>query len=94
MCLLSTPNPRTFTPFALAQSTNHAVENDLEALPRPFVDRSAVEFLLSVGRRRAQQILAPCITDHVGSNGLASREVVIAHLRRLAGGDAGFYERH
>jgi hypothetical protein len=66
---------------------------ELEALPRPFVDRSTVEFLLSVGRRRAQQILAPCITDHVGSNGLASREVVIAHLRRLAGGDDGFYER-
>ena len=43
------------------------VIRELEALPRPFVDRAAVEFLLGVGRRRAQQILAPCIMDHVGA---------------------------
>jgi hypothetical protein len=61
-----------------------AVVSALQALPRPFVDRATLEALLGVGRRRAQQILAPCITDHVGANGLADREVLIGHLRRLA----------
>ena len=74
-------------------STINEVIRELEALPRPFVDRAAVEFLLGVGRRRAQQILAPCIMDHVGANGLADRDAFIAHLRRLAEGDDGYYER-
>lgn len=65
---------------------------ELRAQPRPFVDRTTVEFLLGVGRRRAQQILAPCITERVGSNGLADRDQLIARLHRLAAGDAGFYE--
>jgi hypothetical protein len=69
------------------------VIGELQSLPRPFVDRATVEFLLGVGRRRAQQIMAPCITDHVGTNGLADRDALIAHLRRLAEGDDGFYER-
>ena len=64
----------------------------LRTSPRPFVDRATVEFLLEVGRRRAQQIMAPCITDHVGTNGLADRDGLIARLRRLAGGDDGYYE--
>ena len=66
---------------------------ELELLPRPFVDRATLEFLLGVGRRRAQQILAPCITDRVGTNGLADRDALIAHLRRVAEGDDGYYER-
>jgi hypothetical protein len=65
---------------------------ELEALPRPFVDRSTVEFLLGVGRRRAQQIMAPCITEYVGSNGLADRQRLIAHFRSLADGEEGYYE--
>jgi hypothetical protein len=65
----------------------------LQAQPRPFVDRATVEFLLGVGRRRAQQILAPCITDRVGANGLADRDAVITRLRLLAEGDDGYYER-
>jgi hypothetical protein len=69
------------------------VIRELESLPRPFVDRATVEFLLGVGRRRAQQIMAPCIMDRVGTNGLANRDAFIAHLRRLAEGDAGYYER-
>ena len=69
------------------------VVRELETLPRPFVDRATVEFLLGVGRRRAQQILAPCITDRVGSNGLADRQALIDRLRRLAAGDDGYYER-
>jgi hypothetical protein len=65
---------------------------ELCALPRPFVDRATVEFLLGVGRRRAQQIMAPCITARVGTNGLADRDAFIAHLRRLAEGDEAYYE--
>ena len=66
---------------------------ELEALPRPFVDRAMVELLLGVGRRRAQQIMAPCVDERVGSNGLANRDAFIAHLRRLAEGEDGYYER-
>ena len=69
------------------------VIRELQGLPRPFVDRATVEFLLGVGRRRAQQILAPCIIDRVGTNGLADRDAFISHLRRLAEGDKGYYER-
>lgn len=69
------------------------VVRELQSLPRPFVDRATVEFLLGVGRRRAQQILAPCITHRVGANGLADRSAFIAHLRRLADGEGGYYER-
>lgn len=65
---------------------------ELGSLPRPFVGRATVESLLGVGRRRAQQILAPCITDRVGSNGLADRDALIHRLRRLAAGDDVFYE--
>lgn len=64
----------------------------LTVLPRPFVDRSTVEFLLGVGRRRAQQIMAPCVSDRVGANGLVDRDALIAHLRALAEGDDAFYE--
>ena len=60
------------------------VVKELEALPRPFVDRATLERLLGVGRRRAQQILAPCVTDRVGSSGLADRERVIQRLQELA----------
>ena len=66
----------------------------LQALPRPYVDRAMVEFLLGVGRRRAQQILAPSVKDRVGANGLADRDELIARLRRLAQGDDGFHELH
>jgi hypothetical protein len=68
------------------------VIRELEALPRPFVDRATLEFLLGVGRRRAQQIMAPCITEHVGPNALADRDTLIAHLRRLARSDGRHYE--
>ena len=65
---------------------------ELEVLPRPFVDRATVEFLLGVGRRRAQQIMAPCVNDRVGVNGLADRAALIDRLRRLGQGDDGFHE--
>src|ERR1039457_2136194 len=68
------------------------IVRELDVLPRPFVDRATVEFLLGVGRRRAQQIMAPSITDRVGTNGLADRTLLIARLRRPALGEAPNYE--
>jgi hypothetical protein len=59
----------------------------LRAWPRPTVDRQTVETLLGVGRRRAQQILAPCITERIGANGLGDRDQLIRHLEQLARGD-------
>jgi hypothetical protein len=36
--------------------------------------------------------MAPCIVDHVGTNGLADRDALISRLRSVAKGDDGFYE--
>ena len=66
---------------------------ELSQLPRPFVDRATVEFLLGVGRRRAQQIMAPCVTDRVGANGLADRDALILRLKSLGAGEEAYYER-
>jgi hypothetical protein len=60
------------------------IAEKLRALPDPWIDRACVEDVLGVGRRRAQQLLAPCVSRQVGSNGLADREALIAHLARLA----------
>lgn len=70
-----------------------AAIEQLAALPSPWVDRSTLEFALGVGRRRAQQILAPLVTRTIGKNGLADREQVICHLRRLAAGEAAYFEK-
>lgn len=66
---------------------------ELEALPTPWVDRSALESALGIGRRRAQQILQPLVRQVLGKNGLAMRDEVIAHLRELAAGDTAGYEK-
>jgi hypothetical protein len=64
----------------------------VRASQRPFVDRAAVEALLGVGRRRAQQILAPCVTERVGTNGLAEREAFLTRLQQMAAGDEAQWE--
>ena len=64
----------------------------LRTLPDPWVDRATIETLLGIGRRRAQQILAPCVGRQIGGAGVADREAVIAHLQRLATGEASHYE--
>jgi hypothetical protein len=69
------------------------IAEKLRALPDPSIDRACVEDVLGVGRRRAQQLLAPCVSRQVGSNGLADREALIAHLARLASGDSIYYEK-
>ena len=66
---------------------------ELGNLPWPWVDRQTLQSLLLVGPRRAQQILRPCVTRQVGANGVASREELIEHLKRLAAGDEAHYER-
>jgi hypothetical protein len=66
---------------------------ELDALPYPWVDRATLESILEVGRRRAQQILQPCVTHQVGSNGLADRAALIAHLRSLAAREEAHYEK-
>jgi hypothetical protein len=68
------------------------VTTALRSLPDPWVDRRTLETLLGIGRRRAQQILAPCVGRQIGGSGVADREAVIAHLRRLATGEASHYE--
>jgi hypothetical protein len=65
----------------------------LEALPSPWVDRAALESVLGVGRRRAQQILQPLICRTIGKSGLADREDVIRYLRALATGEPGAFEK-
>jgi hypothetical protein len=65
----------------------------LEQLPHPFIDRAALEFALGVGRRRAQQILRPFVSQTVGRSGLARKEDVIGYLQHLAAGNVAYFER-
>jgi predicted Zn-dependent protease len=69
------------------------VARRLRHLPDRWVDRATLEELLRIGPRRAQQILAPCVDRQIGASGVADREVVIAHLERLAAGESPHYER-
>jgi hypothetical protein len=66
---------------------------ELNSLPQPWIDRSTVERVLQVGRRRAQQLLAPCVSFQTGSSGLADRDQFLAHLQRLATGETAHYEQ-
>lgn len=66
---------------------------ELSNLPFPWIDRQTLQSLLHVGPRRAQQILRPCGARRIGSNIVADREELIAHLKRLASGDVAYYER-
>jgi hypothetical protein len=65
----------------------------VEAFPSPWIDRLALESILGVGRRRAQQILRPLVRHTLGKNGLAPKEDVIIYLRQLAQGDTASFER-
>jgi hypothetical protein len=70
-----------------------AIVAEIERLPWPWIDRQTVENLLRVRRRRAQQILQPCISRQIGANGVADKSEFIAYLRHLANGQAAYYER-
>ncbi len=65
----------------------------LEATPEPWIDRPALESLLGIGRRRAQQLLAPVSKRRVGTSVVAHRADLIAHLKRIAAGEEAYYER-
>lgn len=65
----------------------------LERSSLPLIDRRQLEQLLGVGTRRAQQILAPFTTEHLGRNCLADRISLIEGLRRLASQEEASYER-
>lgn len=66
---------------------------ELRRHPLPYVDRATIEFLLGVSRRRAQQIMAPCVLERcAGVNGLADRDTLITRLERITEGEEGFYE--
>jgi len=71
---------------------DHIVEQ-LERHPRAWVDRKTVEVLLTVGPRRAQQIMTPCITEQIGTSGVADRDLLIRHLRDISQDGSAAYER-
>lgn len=58
----------------------------------PWVDRPLLESLLGVGRRRAQQLLAPVAKRRVGTSIVADRLDVVAHLTQIAAGEEARYE--
>jgi hypothetical protein len=66
---------------------------ELETLPSPWVDRQTLEAILHLGTRRIQQLMAPVVTQTIGRNGMANRDQLILHLRRVAAGDTTHYER-
>lgn len=64
----------------------------LELSADPWVDRPALEALLGVGRRRAQQLLAQVARRRVGTSAVASRTDLIAHFKGIANGEEANYE--
>jgi hypothetical protein len=64
----------------------------LEQADEPWVDRSTLESLLAIGRRRAQQLLGPIAQRRVGTSLVADRSQLIAHLKRIAAGEEAHYE--
>lgn len=69
------------------------ITRHLRQLPDPWIDRATLQQLLGTGPRRAQQILAPCVSRRIGASGVANRETLIAHLQRLATGETSHYEQ-
>jgi hypothetical protein len=67
--------------------------HELKKSSLPWVERSTVEALLGVRRRRAQQILAQLVTERRGHAVMVEKTVLIEHLRRLAAGEEAFYEQ-
>ncbi len=64
----------------------------LQLRTEPWVDRPALESLLGVGRRRAQQLLAPVAKRRIGTSVVAHNADLIAHLKRIAAGQEAYYE--
>jgi hypothetical protein len=58
----------------------------------PWIDRPALESLLGIGRRRAQQLLSPLAKRRIGTSLVARSVDVLAHLERIAAGEETYYE--
>jgi hypothetical protein len=65
---------------------------ELETDSDAWVDRARLESLLRIGRRRAQQLLAPVASRRVGTSLLAHRDDLIPLLTRMAAGEQGYYD--
>lgn len=65
---------------------------ELEDDSDPWVDRTRLESLLQIGRRRAQQLLASVASRRVGTSLLAHRDDLIPFLTRMASGEQGYYD--
>jgi hypothetical protein len=65
----------------------------LESSPETWIDRSTLQSLLGVGRRRAQQLLKPVTAHRIGTSAFAHRSALIAHLRKIAAGEEAYYEQ-
>jgi len=80
---------------ALPRWLNHLdrIIADLEALPDSWLDRQTVQDLLGVKPRRAQQIVASCVSRVVGTSALIDRDSFVLVLKRWQSGEAGSYER-
>lgn len=70
-----------------------AAITQLRAAPSPFVSTETLALLLGVGRRRAQQLLQPCVSTLIGSSGLADRGQLVEYLERLAASETNHYEQ-
>jgi len=64
----------------------------IQESPEPWIDRPALESLLGIGRRRAQQLLAPISKRRIGTSVVAGKDEVLAHLERIAAGEEAYYE--
>lgn len=70
-----------------------AAIEELQSVEVSFVSRATVERILGVGRRRAQQILLPCLLLRVGSSNLADRDLLIERLKCISESDGDFEKR-
>jgi hypothetical protein len=87
--------PAPSPPFGSRQRGSEG--GDRTPPPRPFVDpplpRATVEARLGVGRRRTPPMLAPCLSDRVGTPGGAEREAFLTRCREGAPGEEASGER-
>jgi hypothetical protein len=69
-----------------------ATIEQLESSSDPWVDRTRLEQLLGVGRRRAQQLLSAVASRAVGSSRVALAADVIEYLQQIAAGEVAYYD--
>ena len=66
---------------------------DLRVAEFPYVTRGTIEDLLGVKRRRAQQIMRPCVSSVHVAAGLVEKEVLIERLKCISESDGDFEKR-